>query len=103
MTTTRQAGEAVIVPREPDKVWIKAQAESLSADKGPDAVGALAWNLLIYHRRTTDKCDPASDLEQVIQERDEAVRLLREALPTNEFEVNDRIRAFLSRLDNPNG
>lgn len=46
-----------LVPVEPDKRWILAQAKSLSGSKSTTAVKALAWNLLVYHRRLLDRCD----------------------------------------------
>lgn len=51
---------AVLVPVKPDLKWLRAQAESLSSDKDPDAVGALAWNLSVYHRRLTALSAPST-------------------------------------------
>lgn len=35
----------------PSNEWIQAQAETLSASKTRDAIGALAWNLAVAFRR----------------------------------------------------
>ena len=60
-----------LVPEKLDNTWVLEQAKSLSSDKSEDAVKALAWNLVVHHRRMIEKCpvapavQPAAGREEI--------------------------------------
>ena len=118
--STRKAGEAVVVPVEPTPNMVSAWYRTKNGFHFPgDPVPADTSDYAAY--RAMLAAAPASDLEQVIRERDEAVRLLREVLPPvlcgEGWQLSDddgshqwmsfgwvkKARAFLTTLETSNG
>lgn len=107
----RLPGEAVIVPREPTDAMLQGACEKHTPGQ-PMSEGMRECPGFVRRRRIWADmiaAAPASDLEQVSRERDEAVRLLRwfskewnggEGWILRLNAVDEQIAAFLNNLDN---